>query len=150
VVGVGLLAGLFGLGRPPGGQLQLPRGIRRTGSAELGEPVPFGAQLPGGQPPHIHHVENFGGQGLAAVAGQDPGQQLLRRPRLLGRMGPFVVGAKEFGADGQVQVGAVLASGELHIAALHVLGPVQGQQRPLFGAALGAHVGPGIGQIDTA
>ena len=65
-------------------------------------------------------------------------------------MGAFVVGAEGFGADGQVQVGPLGAAGELHIAALHVLGPVQGQQRPLLGAALGAHVGAGIGQIDPA
>jgi hypothetical protein len=43
VVGVGVSAGLFGLGRPPGGQLQLPGAIRRTGRAELGEPVALGA-----------------------------------------------------------------------------------------------------------
>ena len=69
---------------------------------------------------------------------------------LLGRMGAFGVGAEGFGADGQVQVGALGAAGELDIPALHVLGPVQGQQRPLFGAALGAHVGAGIGQVDPA
>jgi len=43
VVGVGVSAGLFGLGRAPGGQLQLPGAIRRTGRAELGEPVALGA-----------------------------------------------------------------------------------------------------------
>ena len=42
-VGAGLLAGLLGLGRPPGGQLQLPGAVRRTGRAELGQPVAFGA-----------------------------------------------------------------------------------------------------------
>ena len=65
-------------------------------------------------------------------------------------MGVLVVGAEGFGADGQIQVGAVLAAGELDIAALHVLGAIQGQQRPLFGAALGAHVGARIGQVDPA
>jgi hypothetical protein len=59
----------------------------------------------------------------------------------------LVVGAEGFGADGQVQIGAVLAAGQLHIAALHVLGAIQGQQRPLLGPSLGAHVGAGIGQI---
>jgi hypothetical protein len=65
-------------------------------------------------------------------------------------VGPLLVGIEGFGADGQVQVSPVLAAGELDIAALHVLGPVQGQQGPLLGAALGAHVGTGVGQIDPA
>jgi hypothetical protein len=43
LVGVGVLAGLFGLGRPVGGQPQLPKAIRRTLGAQLGEPVAFDA-----------------------------------------------------------------------------------------------------------
>jgi hypothetical protein len=82
VVGTGLLVGLFGLGRPAGGQLELPRAIRGTRRAELGEAVAFGPQLAGGQPPHIHYVRGIGGQGLAAVAGQHPLKQFLRCPRL--------------------------------------------------------------------
>jgi hypothetical protein len=74
VVGAGLLAGLRSLDRPPGGQLHLPGAIRRALSAEPREPVAFGAQLAGGQPPHIHHVGGVGGQGLAAVTGQHAGQ----------------------------------------------------------------------------
>ena len=116
--------------------------------AQLGEPVAFGPQLSGGQSARVQEIRGVGGQGLAAVTGKHPGQQLLGRPRLPGRMGAFVVGAERLGADGQVQVGALGAAGELDIAALHVLGAVQGQQRPLLGAALGAHVGPGIGQVD--
>ena len=65
-------------------------------------------------------------------------------------MGSFVVGAEGFRSDGQVQVGPLGAAGELHIAALHVLGAVQGQQGPPLGPALGAHVGAGIGQVDPA
>jgi hypothetical protein len=62
-------------------------------------------------------------------------------------MRPLLVRVEGFGADGQVQVGPLLASGQLDIAALHILGAVQSQQRPLLSAALGAHVGAGIGQI---
>jgi hypothetical protein len=80
LVGAGLLTGLLGLGGALGGQLQLPRAIRRTGRAELGEPIPFGAYLAGGQPPHIHQVRKVTGEGLAAVTGKHPGQQLLGRP----------------------------------------------------------------------
>jgi hypothetical protein len=32
VAGAGLLAGLLGLGRPDGGQVQFPGAVRRTGS----------------------------------------------------------------------------------------------------------------------
>jgi hypothetical protein len=71
-VGVGVSAGLLGLGRPPGGQLQLPGAIRRTARAELGQPVTFGPQLTGGQPAHIHHIGGVGGQGLAAVTAEHP------------------------------------------------------------------------------
>ncbi|HEX8134398.1 MAG TPA: hypothetical protein VF880_13335 [Actinomycetes bacterium] len=63
-------------------------------------------------------------------------------------MRAFLVGAERLGADGQVHVGAVGASGELHVAALHVLHPVQRQQGPPLGPPLGAHVRPGIGEID--
>jgi hypothetical protein len=80
LVSAGVLAGLFGLGGAPGGQPQLPGAIRRTGRAELGEPVAFGPQLPGGQPTHVQEVGGVAGQSLAAVTSQDPGQQLLRRP----------------------------------------------------------------------
>jgi hypothetical protein len=74
MVSAGLLAGLLGLGRSAGGQLQLPRAVRRAGGAELGEPVAFGPQLPRGQPPYVHDVEGVGGQGLAAVTRQHPRQ----------------------------------------------------------------------------
>jgi len=63
-------------------------------------------------------------------------------------VGALLVGAEGFGPDGQVQIGPVLASGELHVPALHVLGTVDGKQRPPLGAALRPHVGAGIGQID--
>jgi hypothetical protein len=147
VVGAGLLAGLLGLGRAPGGQAQLPRPVRWTLGAELGEPVAFGAQLPRGQPPHVGQIGGVGGEGLAAVTRQHPRKQLFRCPRLPGRMGPLLIRAEGFGPDGQEQVGAVFAAGELHVPALHVLDPVQRQQRPPLGAALGAHVGPRIGEI---
>jgi hypothetical protein len=61
VVRAGLLAGLFGLGRPAGGQPQLPGAIRRTGRAELSEPVAFGPQRPRRQLPHINRIRGVGG-----------------------------------------------------------------------------------------
>jgi hypothetical protein len=63
-------------------------------------------------------------------------------------MRPFGVGVEGFGADGQVQVGTLGAARQLDIAALHVLGPVQGQQRPPLGPSLGAHIGTGIGKVE--
>jgi hypothetical protein len=39
-------------------------------------------------------------------------------------MGVFVVGAEGFGPDDEIQVGALGAAGQLHIAALHILGSV--------------------------
>jgi hypothetical protein len=48
VVGAGLLAGLLGLGRPPGGQLQLPGRVRWARASQLSEPVAFGPQRPRG------------------------------------------------------------------------------------------------------
>jgi len=111
VVGAGLLADLLGLAGALGGQPQLPRAVRRAFGPQSRQPVAFGAQLGGGQPPHIRHVGGVGGKRLAAIPGQHSGQQLLRRPRLPGRMGPFVVGAERFGPDGQIQVGPLLACG---------------------------------------
>jgi hypothetical protein len=72
VVGAGLLAGLLGLGGPLGGQAQLPRAVRWTLGAQRCQPVAFGAQLRGGQPPHVQEVRGVSGEGLAAVAGQHP------------------------------------------------------------------------------
>jgi hypothetical protein len=65
-------------------------------------------------------------------------------------MGMFLVGAERLRADHEVQVGALLASAQLHIPALHVLHAIHRQQRPSLGAPLGAHVGPRIGQVDPA
>jgi hypothetical protein len=62
-------------------------------------------------------------------------------------MGPLLIRVERLWADRQVQVGAVGASGELHVPALHILGAVDGQQRTALGAPLGAHVGPGVGEI---
>jgi hypothetical protein len=83
VVGAGLLSVSGALG----GQAQLPRAVRRTLRPEFSEPAAFGAQLGGRPPPHIRHVGGVDGEGLAAVTGQHPRQQLLGRPRLPGRVG---------------------------------------------------------------
>jgi hypothetical protein len=150
LVRAGLLAGLLGVGGPPGGQVELPRAVRRARSAQRCEPVALGAQLGGGQPPHVGQVGGVAGQGLAAVTRQHPPEQLLRRPRFWCRVGAFLVGAQRLRADRKVQVRPVGAAGELHVAALHVLDPVQRQQRPPLGAALRPHVGAGVGEVHPA
>ncbi len=47
----------------------------------------------------------------------------------------------------QVQVGALLGPRQLHVAALHVLGAVQRQQRPPLGAPLRAYIRPRIRKV---
>ena len=148
---VGLLAGLLGLGRPHGGQPQLPGPVRRALRARAGR---AGRVRPAA--PASTACRTSTRSGLSVASFLLPSRVSTRTSSSSGardlptRVGALVVGAEGFGADGQVQVGPVLAPGELDIAALHVLGPVQGQQRPLLGPALGAHVSPRIGQIHPA
>ncbi len=148
-VGQGLPAGPLQLSRAPLGQRQLAGAVRWALGPRRGAPVALLAQLLGGPPPHIHQARQVAGQGLAAVAAHDPAEQLLgldrHAPRM--RVGLLDLDAERRRPDSQVQVGALLGPRQLHVAALHVLGAVQRQQRPLLGAALRAHVRARVGQV---
>ncbi len=146
LVGLGSLPSLLQVGGPLPSSPKLPRAVGRAGGPQLGQLIALRAQLPGRQPPHIHPQRRVHGDGLAAIAGHHPPEQLLgRQPLPLRvRMGFLAEG---LGADGQVQVGPFDAAGDLDVEALHVLLAVQSQQGALFGAALGAHVGARIGQV---